>query len=90
MKELGDEASLERLQAFADKHHIAACIAQLSKEQKLAVFGDMLLASKQVAALEATGEHFVLQLSFDVSSGSKWLRQGGERYHSKAGKAGVF
>jgi hypothetical protein len=56
LKDLGDAASFDRLAAFAKKHGLAASIAALSHEAKLAAFSNMLAASKQLKVLEARGE----------------------------------
>jgi hypothetical protein len=52
----GKEDVLDRLAAFATTHGLTAPIAALSEEAKLATFGDMLAASKQLKVLEARGE----------------------------------
>ncbi len=57
LKDLGDASSIDRLAAFAAKHpSLTASIAPLSQEAKLATFGDMLFASKQLKLLAARGE----------------------------------
>jgi hypothetical protein len=60
LQELGEqcrlESSLERVRDFAAKHHLAASVALLSEEKQLAVFGQLLAASKQLEVLEANGE----------------------------------
>ena len=47
---------LDRLAAFATTHGLTTSIAALSEEAKLAAFGNMLAASKQLKELEARGE----------------------------------
>jgi hypothetical protein len=55
LKDLGDADSLDSLAVFAARHNLMTSIAPLSREAKLAAFGDMLRASKKVPALDNAG-----------------------------------
>jgi len=57
LNDLGDEVSIDQVQHFAAKHGLAASVDPLSKKGKLALFGNMLSASKPLKALESEGKN---------------------------------